>query len=311
MLRTSLSKLTLTAALLAATVAWSGFMALHTAFDPDRSERIADALLDDPYLQDKLASSLAASGRSLIPGGVTVSDEDLDAASDVAVRDKRLEAALHGSVVASHQRMLGDKDAVVSFDVAVVGAVSRDALISQRPDLADQLGGVPTLTVTPPAASLPQLGAVRRGLIVIVPFMTTVAVGLLGFALLVASRRPAVTTRVGRWAATTGAAWALIAVAGPPLVAALLGRVGGTVAAVLGALTASIVVASTLLTGCGVALLVAGRAWKRSQDMKAEWQARFDGYDVEPESSDERPAVRGPMHPKPHRADGLPDPKSF
>ena len=48
MLGRTLSRLLCTLAILAASVAWIGWLFLHTAGDPTRSDRIAHAILDDP-----------------------------------------------------------------------------------------------------------------------------------------------------------------------------------------------------------------------------------------------------------------------
>jgi hypothetical protein len=59
MLGRTLSRLLCTLAILAASVAWIGWLFLHTAGDPNRSDRIAHAILDDPRARQEVAADIA------------------------------------------------------------------------------------------------------------------------------------------------------------------------------------------------------------------------------------------------------------
>src|SRR5260370_580684 len=53
-------RLPTTVTLRAASVSWAGWVLLHTAGDPGRSDRIAHAVLDDPRARRDVANDIAA-----------------------------------------------------------------------------------------------------------------------------------------------------------------------------------------------------------------------------------------------------------
>src|SRR4051794_41243955 len=62
MIRRAVARLLTVLALLAASVAWAGWVYLHTAGDPSRMPRVAHAVLDDPSARGELADAVASAG---------------------------------------------------------------------------------------------------------------------------------------------------------------------------------------------------------------------------------------------------------
>src|SRR5919106_6882052 len=144
--------------LVAASVAWWAFAARFTVLDSGRSARIADTLVEQPVLRDAVTEGLASALQQALPPGTPISPEALDAVAHQALDDPRATAALRSALLASHQRLIGEYDGPVSFDVSPIAVAGRDALVATRPELAGSLPEEPTLSVQLPTQNLPKLG---------------------------------------------------------------------------------------------------------------------------------------------------------
>jgi hypothetical protein len=261
MRRTAASVLVLVG-LFAASVAWWALAARYTVLDANRSERIADTLIEQPVIRDAVAEGLGSALSQALPPGTPISAEELSAVAHRALDDPRALAALRTAVLMSHQRLIGTYDGPVTLDVSPIAAAGRDALIAARPDLARALPKAPPLSVDLPTQKLPKLGWVPQRARELGGMATMVAFTFLALGMLAASDRPKVLSRAGRWALRAGLGWAAFGWALPyamtkiddPRLAAL-GAIG--VAAV-----GPMIAPAVTLVCAGIGALLGARAWR-------------------------------------------------
>lgn len=258
MIRRGLAGLVLTVSLLAASVAWSAFASLHTVLDPGRSQRVADAVLDDPAARDQLAGLVAAAFSRSLPAGTPFTDADIDRAARAALEDPRTKTAIETSIVASHQRALGQTDTPVTVDAGAFGAATADALRATRPELAGAIPDAPQAAVTLPTERLPSLGWLRDLAGRVVGPAAAVALAGIAFAFAVGDRSRTLT-RTGRWAVGAGLVWIAVAYGAPALLRAAMPGSAALGSAVVGAMTASMIPPAAVLAAAGAATYLTGR----------------------------------------------------
>jgi hypothetical protein len=247
--------------LLAATVAWSAFATSFTVFDPDRSERVADALIEEPAVRDALATALAKALRSGLEEGVAISDADLESIARRVLDDPRTLEVLRTAIVGAHQRLVGDAEGPVRLDTAALAQAGRDALMAAHPELAASLATAPPPAVELPTDKLPELAPVRGRLGQAGRAAGLAAVLLLAAAFLVTSDRPGVLRRMGRSAVGIGLSSAVAGWLLPQLMSAAdgpLAVVGALGVAAVGPLVAPAVI----LVAAGAGAIVAARTWR-------------------------------------------------
>lgn len=261
-MRRTTSSFLVVVGLFAASVAWWAFAARFTVLDSARSAKIADALIEQPVLRDAVAEGLASALQQALPPGTPIEPAMLDAVAHQALDDPRATAALRSALLASHQRLIGEYDGPVSFDVSPIAAAGRDALVTARPELAGSLPDGPTLSVELPTQNLPKLGWLPERARELGGLAFLIAVTFLALGIVAASNRPGVLSRAGRWALRAGAFWALFGWALPYLMTktdeprlAALGAIG--VAAV-----GPMIAPAVLLVSAGIAALFGARAWR-------------------------------------------------
>ena len=127
-MRRAAASILVTLGLVAAGVAWWAYAARYTVLDSDRSERIAETLIDQPVIQDSVAEGLGKALQQALPPGTPISPEEIDAVAHPALADPRAMAALKTAVLASHQRLVGNYDGPVTVDVSPIAVAGRDAL---------------------------------------------------------------------------------------------------------------------------------------------------------------------------------------
>jgi hypothetical protein len=266
-MRRILASLVLGLALLAAGISWAAFTTRSTVFDPARSERIAEVLVDSPVVQDAAAAALSRALQEALPAGTLASSAQVDELARAALADPRAIEAIKTAIVGAHRRMMGDGDNAgggVVLDAGPIAQAGRDALIAARPDLATVLPQPPDLQMELPTERLPEMGRLREPLRLAVGLGAVAAMLLLAVAFLLASDRPKVLSRMGRWALGAGLWWAIVGYGVPRLLSnfsddrlAVLGALG---TAVSGPLVAPAL--ALALTGAGV--MVGSHLWKRS-----------------------------------------------
>ena len=90
MFRRVIAGLILGPALLIGSFAWSGYLALQTVFDEDRSETIARELLDNEEVRAQVAENLGVAIERALPDDVPVSAAQVDAAALAVLEDPRV-----------------------------------------------------------------------------------------------------------------------------------------------------------------------------------------------------------------------------
>ena len=261
-MRRAAASILVTLGLVAASVAWWAFAARYTVLDADRSERIADTLIEQPVIQDAVAEGLGTALRQALPPGTPIAPEQIDAVAHQALQDPRAMAALKTAVLSSHQRLVGDYDGPVTLDVSPIAEAGRDALLAARPELAESFPAAPSLSIDLPTQHLPRLGWLPERARELFGLASLLAVTLLALGMLTSSDRPKVLARGGRWALRAGVFWALFGWALPYGMT----KIGEPRLAALGAIAVAAVgpmIAPAVLLFCtGIGALLGARAWR-------------------------------------------------
>jgi hypothetical protein len=261
-MRRAAASILVTLGLVAASVAWWAFAARYTVLDADRSERIADTLIEQPVIQDAVAEGLGTALQQALPPGSPISPEEISAVSHQALQDPRATAALKTAVLSSHQRLVGNYDGPVTLDVSPIADAGRDALLAARPDLAESFPEAPSLSLDLPTQHLPKLGWLPDRARELFGLASLLAITLLGLGMLTASDRPKVLSRGGRWAVRAGVFWALFGWGLPYLMTKIseprLAALGAIGVAAVGPMIAPAI----FLVCAGFGALLGARAWR-------------------------------------------------
>ena len=261
-MRRAVASILVTLGLVSAGVAWWAFAARYTVLDSARSERIAQTLIEQPVIQDAVAEGLGNALTQALPPGTPISHEEISAVAHRALADPRAMAALKSTLLASHQRLVGNYDGPVTLDVSPIAVAGRDALVTARPDLAGLLPDPPTLSVDLPTQHLPKLGWLPERTRELFGLAMMLALTLLGLGMVASSDRPKVLSRAGRWALRAGVFWFLFGWAIPYA----LTRVGEPRLAALGAIGVAtvgpMIAPAVLLLSAGIGALLGARAWR-------------------------------------------------
>ncbi len=217
-MRRALASLLLSLSLVFATISWSGFIMTRTVFDPGRSERLADELLDNEEVRAVVIDRLAETINNTIPPEVSISDEQLETAAGLVLDDPRVEQLVKEQLVLAHQNALNGVDEPVEVDATVVGQAGRDAAVAQQPSLDAVLPAVPPVEITLPTTGLSWLGTVNDYVRRISLFSGLIAVAGIAVSLVITSNRPRVLRRLAYWAFGAAAFWIVAAFLAPWIV---------------------------------------------------------------------------------------------
>jgi hypothetical protein len=272
MLGRTLSRLLSTLAILAASVAWIGWLYLHTAGDPTRSDRVAHAILDDPRARSEVAADIAqgiagatnqaatqaARRAGLQQPTILVSGDDpsLQKAVDAALADPRIAANLIDAISAEHAIALGVKPAHPAvIDTTTLVAAVRFDLGGVDPVMAKAIPNVAAGQIKLPKAQIPLARQARTFANRWVGWLSLGA--LFGFVIaFLLGERERVLRRAGGWALGAGLAWAAI----PPLITAAadawVKSQAAVVKAIVHGVTGTVTATATLLAVAGVAMIV-------------------------------------------------------
>ncbi len=279
--------------LIAASLAWAAFSLTRTVLDPDRSERIADAVYDDPAVRSYLGDAMVAAASPFIDAGA--SRGDVDAAARRALDNPTVEEAMIGGLVRAHQRFLGEDprpDEPIVVDASALAAATRRELVNTDPELLGGLPEVPSFAVILPTESMPSVGGARTTVVGAVAFLALVAVGLVVAAFVVTDNRARVLRRVGFWAIGAAAFWVVVGVVIPSLAHLLLPDEATVVASLWGVGAAGMVQPSLVAAGAGVAALVLSLIWMLGSAVVARGDRRRARNRSEPAGRSRR-AVAG------------------
>ena len=218
------SRLLVTVALLCASIAWTGWVLLHTVADPSRSSRIAHAVFDDPEARGQLADDLAASlaraantaattaaaGTGVKVPKIDGNDPTLRDAVASALADPRVTTDVVDALAAEHANLLGvEPKRPATIDTTLLIQAVNTSLAVVDPALATQLTSAAPKSVELPDVEIPYAGAAHRFATTWVPRLALIAV-LLGGTALVVGDRLRVLRRIGVWAVGAGLLWVLI-----------------------------------------------------------------------------------------------------
>lgn len=246
-------------ALLIGSFAWSGFLALRTVFDEDRSRDVAEELLENDAVRDQLASNLGSAIEAAAPPGIELPGDDIDRAAAVVLNDPRVEALILESLGQTHRAFLGQGEAPQELDLGPVLSSAREQIAAFAPQVADQLPE--QFVVELPTERIPDASPVKSFLERTVPLLAGIAVVLALLALLTTSDRPSVLRRASMWAIGTTIVYLIIGIGIPYLLRELAPNQAEVVAALLAALLRTTLVPSIVLGGTGVVLLAAALFW--------------------------------------------------
>jgi hypothetical protein len=286
-------------ALLAASVAWVGWVYLRTVADPARSSRIAHAILGDPLARREVTvgvsdSIATAANKSVaarrLPLTVDGADPSLRAAVDAALSDPRIAANVLDAITAEHAEALGATPPhPAAVNTALLLAAVRAHLAPVDPQLAGALPALAPAQVRLPAVKIPYAGQARRWAEHWAHVLALGALAGLLLALLVGDRA-AVLRRWGVWAIGAALSWAVL----PPL-AVWAGDTwakshAAVVRAVARGATAGVTAAAVVLVVGGTVAVVTSYVLPRLEE--ARWRAGAHARGA-------RPAGAPPVAPVP------------
>lgn len=268
-MRRILATLVLGLALLSAGLSWAAFTTRSTMFDPARSEGIAEALVDSPVVQDAAVAALARSLEQALPAGALAGSAEVESLARAALADPRSSQALTAAIVGAHRRMMGDGDGAVVLDAGPIAQAGRDALIAARPDLAGVLPEAPPLQVELPTERLPRMGGLREPLRLAVGLGATAAALLVALAFLLASDRPKVLSRMGRWALGAGLWWSIVGYGLPRLLSNFSDERLAVMGALGTAVSGPLVAPALALALTGAAVMLGSHFWRKTLETPA------------------------------------------
>jgi hypothetical protein len=289
MIRRSIAGLILGPSLLIGSLAWSGFVALRTIFDPDRSSEVAEELLDNDEVMSQLTENVANAIEALLPAGVGLSDEQIEQVAGEILEDPEVEEAVLEAFAAAHGAFLGENDAPQTLDLTAAS----DALSAAVADVTglESPAEVPALRVELPTDRIPDAGPIRDFFEASVPILAAMALAGCLLALLTTTDRSAVLTKAGIWALSSTAFFLVLGFGVPWL----LGRYAPDQAQVFGALVTALLrttlIPSVVLALCGVAAIVVAIMWPTAEQREARRAAEAPGP--------ARSAAQGPVWPGP------------
>lgn len=261
MIRRSVAGAVLGISLLMGSFAWSGFVALRTVFDSDRSREVAEELLDNEQVREQLAENTSFAVRSIIPSQVPVEDALIDQVTAELLNNPAVEEIILGAFADTHAAFLGEGDAPESINLTELAEVARSSLVGAAPELDGVVPASPILSVPLPTEHVPDASPVSDVLDKAVPLLAGLAgLGAL-LALIATNDRPAILRRAGFWALGTTAVYLIIGIGIPFLLRQYAPEQAEVLAALLAALLRSTLLPSIVLGATGIALLGLAGLW--------------------------------------------------
>ncbi len=259
--------------LLIGSFAWSGFLALRTVFDEDRSREVAEELLDNDEVRSQLAENLGVAIEAAVPDDVPISAEQVDAAALAVLDDPRVTNLILDAFGSTHKAFLGQGDAPESLDLGPVAEVAREQIVAIAPGVAESLPDAPELVVELPTERIPDSSPVKNFLETSVPFLAAFSLVMVLLAFLTTSDRPSVLKRAALWAMGTTVVYLIIGLGVPALLRAIAPAQAEVLAALLTALLRTTLVPSIVLGVVGAGLLIASWVWPSGDRVRSRREA--------------------------------------
>ena len=286
MIRRSIGGAILGFALFVGSFAWSGFVALQTVFDPDRSREVAEELLDNDEVRSQLAENLSGAIASLIPLEVPVEEGVVEDVTAEILNDPAVEQAILAAFADTHAAFLGEGDVPGRVDLSAVAVAARERLVTAAPQLDTVVPDAPPLTLELPTDRVPDASPIRSFLRAAVPVLTIVAAAGAILALFATNDRPSILRRAGAWALTTTAAYLILGLGVPYALRQFAPDQAEVIAALLSALLRSLLVPSIALGLAGLALLGISALWSGAAASRGSARRAPD-----PDAAHRRPAT--------------------
>lgn len=288
-MRRGIAGLILGLSLVVASVAWSGFVLTRTVLDPNRSERLADQVLDNDVLRDALVGRLATSMETVLPAEAAVPRQLLETAATTALDNPEVENLVRSGIVDVHRSALEGDAQPVTIDAAALGSASRQALIDARPELEAFLPAAPELEVELPVGGLSVLGTIRS----FVEQATTIGafIAIIGAAtsFAIAKNRPAVLRRVSFWAFGTATFWLVVGFGIPFLAERLAPSSTAVISAFVDVFFGAMIRPGLVMAAFGAACLAGSFFW-------AAGSATAGARMLQPNVDQPRSRSRAPQH---------------
>lgn len=297
MIRRSIAGLVLGVSLLFASLAWSGYLALQTVLDPDRSRDVAVELLDNDQVRDQLARNIASTITAGVPAEVPIPPGVVESAALRVLDDPAFEELVLVAFADTHAAFLGEGDPPAELDLAPLAASLRAAVTAAVPALGEQLPPDTDLTIDLPTEYIPDASPLRSLLQTLVPILALAAVAGAVLALVTTTDRPSVLRRAGAWAIGSTVFYLAIGLGLPWLLRNYAPDGAEIIAALLTAFLRSVVRPSIVLGAVGLALVAVAAIWPDGPREHAPRRAR------EPRPARAaQPETAMPTRPAPQRA---------
>jgi len=261
MFRRVIAGLILGPALLIGSFAWSGYLALGTIFDENRSATVAEELLDNEQVRAQIAANIAGAISSALPDGTPVTTEQVDAAAIAVLNDGRVAGLVINALGETHRSFLGLNDIPQTVDLNPVAEVAREQIASVSPEAAAAIPIDTDWSIDLPTENIPNSSPVKSFLETSVPFLAGVSLVMVLMAFLTTSDRPSVLRKAAVWAIGTTAISLIIGYGVPALLRLAVGDQAEIFAALIIALLRTTLVPSIVLAVVGAALLLASWLW--------------------------------------------------
>lgn len=298
-MRRTLATIILGPSLLLASLAWSSFALLNTMLNPERSEKVASVLLDDPLVQQQLRQTVASAVGDQLPDVVPVSDETLEAGAGVALANPAVEVLIRDAMVEAHQAFLGEGDLPTEIDLGAVAGDVRANTLGDVPGANELLPDSPSLTIDLPTENIPNLGGFRRWLARAAPLLAIMAAAGVALAVLTTTHRPSVMRRAGFWALGASAIWLFLNLFVPWAATQWFSGQAAIAASLVEAMFGEMLRPALVLAGLGIALLLISLivpTFARDQRV-----GRTDGGVVMRRNAEAQPEGLTPLYEAPKR----------
>lgn len=253
--------------LLLASLAWSAFGLQRTMLNPDRSERVADALFDNPSVQRQLQSSIAGAVGDQLPPEIPISDSQLESGAGLALANPAVSELIREAFVQAHQAFLGETEPPTSVNLGTVGQDVRSNTLDAIPGAAELIPATPDLVIDLPTESIPNLGGFRRWLARATPLVALMAAVGIALALLTTNHRPSVLRRAGFWAIGASLAWLALNIAIPWLATQWFSGQSTVAAVLVDAMFGEMRTPSIVLACVGIATIGVSIMWPAVEEL--------------------------------------------
>ena len=310
MFRRVIAGLILGPALLIGSFAWSGYLALQTIFDEDRSATVAQELLDNEQVRKQVAANIGTVIEAALPEQSLLSAEEVDAAALAVLSDPRITNLFVDVLTQTHRAFLGLDDVPQTLDLNPVATVAREQVATVSPEAADAIPTDTDWSIELPTERIPNSSPVKTFLETSVPYLAAISIVLVLISFVATNDRPSVLRRAAFWAIGTTALYLIMGYGIPALLRVVFPDQAEIFAALLTAVLRSTLLPSTVLAAVGVGLLVVSWVWPDGRHHPQPKSAPQPAPQTQPEYRSVAPSAPPPTtHIAPARPQGAAPPQ--